>query len=774
MMSPEIVVLFPQLKSLVEDHVTGAVDAEKRMQYAEARRNQAYWTANQYVMPTVMDNQIVDYRSATGEQKYSQGTVAGAYDYVRNQIRGDGRKFVAVLGNRAPNVKAIADQLDNDAAVRKTKRANKLLATLRAKWDVERVQRRLAFDIWLRGTTFGHVRWITNGAKNGFIEEPVIENVPTEISPGGFQCPQCGQLSPDMGMCPCGRFLQPPDQVPPQTQDLPQQTGTKRYPKGSAELSLETILRMTTPFYGDGIDNIPWAWLEYEAHQAVILNAYNDGNHDYAMEKLVEMRDRASESVGSNALSTTGRAARDSASSAQATYMAPRKDRWTFAQFWLTPAMYLYMRETDVQDKLASEFPKGMKVTIVEDTIIDVADCNMEHELSACFSEPNESMYPDPICKDYMGAQDLINDMLNITVETAERAIGFTLYDPTVLNKKYFKDNAASPGEMIPAVAGVGKRLGDSMWSAPRPTLAPELLQWQDTLVSWARENAGIMPALFGGEGPVQTAYQASRQLNQALMQLSPIWNEMRSFWKQTYTNGIRQTVEYDPEYKDLDFEGWHVEVEEAIPMSWGQIRDFFAMLLDKGPEAWAMFGLNDPINLATVHTAMGLDSWANPTRDMRDHILDTVHKLLKEQPIIQPPPPMIPGMMAPPPAAPLQASIMPDDLEFDPPLVIQVVKEWRQGEEAAQAQEQNPEGFANVLAWVRSYALLMQPPPAPPGMGGGPGPGPDGGPPGAAGTPGGEPMPQGAKDMQNPVEGPPPSVARAPMPGPNTPLPQQ
>jgi hypothetical protein len=152
---------------------------------------------------------------------------------------------------------------------------------------------------------------------------------------------------------------------------------------------------------------------------------------------------------------------------------------------------------------------------------------------------------------------------------------------------------------------------------------------------------------------------------------------------------------------------------------------------------------------------------------------MDLVHKLLKEQPIITPPAPTMPGV-PPPPEMPLQASIMPDDLEFDPPLVVQVVKEWRQGEEAALSQEQNPEGFANVLAWARSYAVLMQPPPAPPTMGGGPKGGPPGGPPGAAGTPGGEPMPQGALDMMGPVPAPPPSVGKAPMPGPHQPLPQQ
>lgn len=752
-MTPELTPLLPELKSLVTRHVVNAIDYEKRHQYAEARRNQAYYTSNQYVVPVVQGQTIVDWRAPSGNLRFSETQTENAYDYVRNQIRGDGKKLVAVLGQRAPNVEAMPDRLDDDDAMRTTKLVNKMLADFNSQWDVERMQRLLTLSLWKFGSTFGHTRWTANGRKYGWREEPKIEEQMVE-EPGGYQCSACGTSSPDMGMCPgCGKFLQPEEALPPQQVPQAVQTGVERYPKGAVEASLESVLRITTPFYSEGIDTLPWLWVEREEHQAIILAAYNDGRHPLAMEKLWKIRSTSSDVVGSNSLSTTGRAARDAASSPNASYMTPRRDRWSLAEYYLTPEMFMYVIDDTQRNTLLSMFPDGVKITFVEDDIIDVEALRLADEWSVCFPEPNDSMYPDPLCKDYMQAQDLINDALNIGVETAERAIGFTVYDPQVINKQYFKDNPASPGEMIPAVPGVGKRLSDSMWNSPRPELPADLLQWGDHIVAWARENVGIQPALFGGEGPVQTAYQASRQLNQALMQLSTIWNEMRSFWRRLYMNAIRLRVANDPDFANVPLQGWHLDVEEAIPLSWGQLRDFFILLLEKGPDAWQMFGLTHPSNLGIVSKALGLKGWTTPNEKERVAILDTIKQLLQEAPL---PPPIDPMTGAP--LGPPQPSIPPDDLEFLPPLVVDVVRHWRADEEGREAKQTNPPGYANVMAWGRAYMLMMAPPPMP---GGGPAPG--GPAPEGAAIPGGETIPEGAQSMAGEAPPPPPSVAQPP-----------
>jgi hypothetical protein len=523
----------------------------------------------------------------------------------------------------------------------------------------------------------------------------------------------------------------------------------ERYPKGATELRLATIFKVTTPFYSEGVETLPWLWFEYEDHKSTILSAYDDGRHPHAMsvlEKLMEVEESGG-SDSASGVSAQGRHARDVATSPTGATVAPRKNRWLFTQHWVAPSVFALVRDPEVRQLLKDYFPDGLNITSVEHEIIDLEHESLADVWATCFPEPGESMYPDPIVKDYMGGQDLINDVHNILVETMERANPITLYDPNVIDRQHLQRNANQPAEFVAAVPGVGKRLQDSMWTTPKSEMNSQIMGWSDSIIEKFREICGILPALFGGEGPSQTAYEASRKLNQALMQLSPVWNEMRDFWKAVYTNAVRQTIKYDPDWADLDMEGWHVEVEEAIPMTWGQIRDFFVMLLERGPEAWQLFGLVHPNNLSTVHTALGLTGWTLPNLKERDAILTTVRQLLQGVPI--------------PTEIGLMPSIPPDDFEFAPPLVVDVVREWIAGE-GQQVKESNPEGYANVLAWGKAYAQMMMPPPGAPPPDGAPPKGPSGPPKPpemGPGVPEGEPLPQGVQGMLPPGPAPPPSV---------------
>lgn len=744
-----------KLAALIQSHIDGTVDAEKRSQYAEARRNQAYWRGNQYLVPMTYDNYAVDWRTVTGALKAPGATPEGAYDYVRNQIRGDGKKLCAVLGQHSPNVTAVADNPEDESAVRQAREANRWLARLRTLWDVERVQRRLPQSLWLYGTTFGRVEWVANARKYGTRKEPVYDTVEVPM-PGGFQCSACATQSPEMGQCPgCGKFLQPSEALPPTMVPQTQVVGDREYARGAPELTLESILRVTTPFYSLGVETLPWLTVEWSEHQAIILDAYNDGNHDEAMKMLWEMRN--SSGTGALPLSDAGKAARTAVSS-QYSQHETRSDIWDYRLVYMRPAMFMYL-EDGLRQEMFRAYPKGLRVTLVEGKVIDLVECDLSEVWSECFPEPNESMFPDPLCKDYMHAQDLINDLLNITAETAERGIGFTVYDPQVLSKEYFKNNPGSPGELIPSVSGAGHHIKDAFYSPPRPELSGDLIQWQDAVIAAARENVGVQPALFGGEAAVPTAYQASRQLNQALAQLSPVWNEIRSFWRKTFMNGLKSLARFDPDAADLQFDRWHLEVEEPIPMTWGQKRDYVMMLLDRNPAAWSLMGLTHPANLSIVNTALGMQGWVVPNEREREAALDTIRELLQAQPIQLPPQtnPMTGAMI---PSQP-QPSIPPDDLELLPQLVVDVVREWLASDEGRDAKRQNPSGYANVLAWGRAFLQMTLPPPQPPAPGGaGPGPAPDA-PPQQEPVPGGQPLPQGASDMLQPVPPAPPSVAQ-------------
>src|SRR6185295_5839137 len=91
--------------------------------------------------------------------------------------------------------------------------------------------------------------------------------------------------------------------------------------------------------------------------------------------------------------------------------------------------------------------------------------------------EPAENAYPDPICTDYLPAQDETNDYANIYRQTYERAIPRVFID--------------------------------------------------------------ITPQIYGGGGVEQTAYATNLKRNQAMLQLSMYADAGRSYWCDATFNAV-------------------------------------------------------------------------------------------------------------------------------------------------------------------------------------------------------------------------------------------
>jgi hypothetical protein len=761
--------LMQAVKGLISEHINADQDREKIYQYTEARKNELYWRGSQYILPVLIGGQVMDYTSiGTLGYNIGENEREAEYDYVLNVIRGDGRKFIAVLGQRGPNAKAQPRRPDDEAAVRRARKADIAAAYLRSNWNPERVQRHLAMSLWKNGTTFAYTPWVANGVKYGTVNEPIIESVPMPLGKPFYRCQQCGyETTADLAgqppvcknpLCPIpgGNKLDPSNLFDPGTQPVPTVVGEKSYPKGCVELHLATIFEVTVPFYSKCLEDAPWLQYEYEEHKGKLLAAYpqlrNIGEQDWG---------------GDNAgVSAQGKLARDVASSPTGIYVSPRKNRWLYSRFWLRPGMYQMLSDTAQIAALAAKYPNGLKVTMVQGEVVEMAAERLDEVWASCKPDTSEYIFADAVCKDYMGIQDIINDLYNLVVETMERAIPFMIADPLVLDVLQLEKQRGKPGQIIPAKAGVGSSLQDSIFKAPTATVDPQVFQWLQSVHEAGREMVGVLPAIFGGGEPASTARAAELQRNQALQQLNTVWNEMRDFWEAVYQNATRQLAAHalpdgsnlggaapnDSDFSDLLGGGWFFTTEEAMPMTWGQKRDLIMFVLQAGPEAWKLFGLEHPLNVAKVQEILGLPDWKVPNLDARDKVLATIKTLLSAQPTPGPPGPPDPMTGAPGPPGPPQPSIPPDQFEDDHMLVASVIKEWAQTEEARITRDMNPGGYANVIAYGAASMQLSGPPPgAPPGAG----PSPGGG--GPAG-PGGPPQPD--------EPGQPSGVAMPPPPG--------
>lgn len=710
--------LIEQLKvplgALVKTDVRGDVDPEKRYQYSLARKFELYDRGKQYLAPMMVDNQIADW-TPIGNSR-STGDVAaygGRYDHVINLLRGDKHKFVAVLGQRSPVVKVVPDRSDDENALRISRRADLEVKKLYHAWNVERWQRHLANAVWKTTTTFGYVSWVADGQRYGYATEPKYEIQDQPTGPPFYHCMQCGGQTPEQGaglatLCQnCGAPLSPEDLQPAPTMQAPVVTGTEQYPKGAVEFTLATVFEVTTPFYAREMRDLPWLLYEYDEHKGRILTLY-----PHLREKLDHLTN--AEMGSSTGTETQGIIARDIASSPSAT-QTKRHNRVLYTRIWLRQAMYELIEDEEKRRMVQENFPTGLKLTFVMDELVDLEDETMDEHWTYCKPTVSEYIYSDPICTDFIGIQDLVNDWHNMSTEIFERSAPWFLYDPQVLDTEAMRKHSRNPGEGVPAKPGAGSMLQNSMWNAPTAKLEPLTMEWIKSLRETGRELTGVLPAIFGAEGPSQTAREAEMKKNQALMQLNVTWAEMRSFWSKIFELGIRMKAKFGAAqgqeeedgvqeaaatFAEIESGKWHCEAEESMPQTWGQKRDFFMFLLDKGPPAWQFFGLQHPNNLPQVQQIFGMDSWTIPMLNNRDKVYATISKLL----------------LAPPTTNPLTGKVEPsipiDIFEDDHMISAQVIKEYCQTEQGRANKETNPEGYSNVIAWGMAHQELTMPDP--------------------------------------------------------------
>lgn len=751
-------VLKDRMLAFTRDHTIGSIDREVFHVLAEARKALYYEAGKQYVFPTLVDGQVMDWSASSGAAKNVLGPQSQQwFDYVINHVNSLGRKFIGVLGKKAPNVKALPDDPNDEQTIRRSRRAQDLASKNRLAWDAESVQRHMARTIFYLGTAFGYTPAVADGDRFGWIEEPVMGEQEMPIGEPVYRCLYCGEESPasivdpqfDAQVSPacvnCGQSLMRSERIDPPTIQVPVQIDTKRYPRVGVDLILCDATNVTCPYYSRDVKSLPWLIYEYEEHKSVLLATYP------------ELREKAGlDGQGDfSGMSQQGMLTRDAATSPTVAYLAPRADRWRYTRVWLTPPMYeLFERQEvaidgglmPVRDWMYANFPTGIRLTIVQDVIVDAFEERLSDVWCYCKPETSSSIYCRPICSDILQIQDIINDIHNIMVETAMRSTPYMFVDPSFVDPAAFTSKAGRPAEIIFAKPGAGQSLKNAVERGPVATVEPQIIQWVASLVEFAQMNTGILPPIWGGDEGTQTAHEAEMKRNQALMQLSTTWDGMRKFWIDAHSNAVKQIARFrgDDDYSDLLKGGYHFEAEEGVPMTWGQRRDQANFYLEKmGPDVVPFLGLNHPINAQQIYDDLGLEI-DGPMVSMRNMVFDDIRQLLTGQPIMGPD-----GLP--------QASLPPDPSTeiFAPPdhmMCVDIIKEWCRTEDGRKALESNPAGFQNVVARGGWHLMRGLPPPV----------GPDGqplaGPEGSGGPPT-EPPPSGAD-----APGEPPQQVPAPL----------
>ena len=713
------------VKSFVQEFIYNDVDPEKTQQYASARRSHLYWEGYQYLYPDIQSGVVVDYQqipplnSSTLYGSPADGANRGMYDAVINIIYGDCNKFVAVLGTRAPNPKALALRPDNEEQAQRTRRADRILQALRKLWPVDNIQRQLALFAWKDGTFFLHTPWEVDGQRYGTTQVPIMGS--RQIPPPPlWQCVQCGAISDINGerCSSCGSDVMTEVSQEPMT--VPVVSGQQHIPNGAPGLYAETIFTTTVPFYSRDLKDAPWLWYEFEVPKGPMIERYP------ILEDMLDTSD--AESDATTGISMQGSITRAIQSTTFGQYYTNKRNRWMYTEIYLKPESYhLFGKkkvtlspagEVEIKSVLREVFPRGLKLVMVGKRLVDIQPVPMEDEWG--FGKPGVSpyIYCHPVSRALLPIQDMVNEQFNLFRETVERNIPFTLGDPSVIDFQAMRNRPGVPGELIPALPNSGGSLRDALFNGPTAKIEPEVERWVSNVIGLGREITGVLPAIFGGEGPSQTALEATQKRNQAMMGLGLSWAGMCDAWRSAYINGLKHIIRHGAqslqrfgldesdiaELGDLldhdgNLNGFSITIEESIPVTWGALRDAVMFLVQQGPPVWALTGLDNPTNAHRLQDALGMTDWTTPGSSVRDYVLNSVRVLIQGAPELGDDP--VTGEPIYQPSIPI------NDFAVDPPVAITVLREWMLSDEGQRIKDTNPAGWQNVLAWGLAWRRM-------------------------------------------------------------------
>lgn len=726
------------IKNLVKEDIDSDVEPERLLQVAVALRNELYWRGKQYLKLATRNDGSLGY-TPIGTPLPGENDNQNAFSYVFNIMRADGKKYAAVIGQRAPHVKAVPEDPENEDHNQRAREANAVFQYLKTLWAADRRQKEVARHLWRTGPVFSYTPYVSDGDKYGYTEQPKIELVPTKVGPDQYDCINCGAQTPGAAPDPnapppncqqCSQPLSPEAFRPAETVQQPQQVGTEQFPKGNVELHLYTILDVTISAHAKSIEECEYLAAEYDEHVAKLIKLFATA----ATDATPQEQDRCAklrELLRSDNADTGTSAAKSLASDAKEILQSniamrnSRKNMARFSRYWLRPFMFELVRDKAVRETLQKNYPDGLKLSMVAGEVVDLENEKMDDVWAVFKTASDEKILTDPACADIIPVQNILNHFYNMGTETILRGIPKTIVDSQLLDRKSLEESEPNVAEIIFTKSGGGD-ISKMMAQLPVARMSDQMMPFADSIRALSRELDGVTEALSGGGGVDNETWRAAEmRKNQALMQLGPDYDEIQRGWEKTYENGTRQlarygsgTIKVKEEGSDtsqivdlaaLAEDGWHAEANEGIPMSYAEETDRLLFLINQNqPVIQEKLELFNDLNLERTQQLLGLRGFKS-ARLMEIRATQAVIKELLQSAPLKTTDPMT-GQPS------TQPSIPPNQFADDHILRSQFIRIWLNSEAGQKEYHQNREGWENVQAYGVAQGVLGAPPPdAPP-----------------------------------------------------------
>lgn len=681
-----------ELEKMIAAAKDPSFEFERQILINQARLNWHFVKGNHYQVPGAVDTafgQIIDYVPFDATTTDGGNGADMRFCYPLNLIGGDCNKFVAVMGNNAPRVKAIADDPRDNQNIESAQNADANVRDLWTKWQADRQQRVMAFHQYTTGPTYWRTVWVNDARKYGQTVEPPIN---INESPDGLPIPQEGE--------------------------------PRVYVNGDVELRGYTVLEVSHSYMAKTLDDCWWFRCEVMLPKGELLATYagQDGEPGpldaYRNSELPDDNQSTSDQLAQEA--------RTSVSSPSGLGTKIQQNHWRFVEYWLEPTAYELTENKELRDILKRQYSDGLYIAKAGKIKLDLDNRRCTDEWSVCKTGRGEKIMEKPIAADAIPYQRAINDLGNLAVETVLRSIAKTIVDSQLVNRESLRENEAAPAEVILTTMPVDGDITKRLVQIPPSRVSDQLAPLMSALREMWQDNTGIRPELSGAGATTNTYREAKQRKDQALMQLSPQAQEMQYCWEDIAFNGVRKRAKFGSgtiksprktsfgvttdvvEMAQLTETGWHTEADDNFPMTAADRYDkMWGMLKEFPPEVQQALSILDPTNLEQTIEILQIPGFESTVEDQKQKTLADVVVLMAGQAIDGPPGPNgQPG--------PKQPSI-PVDPYDDHNFIVAFLPKWMNSKVGRDLKQQNPQGFDNVVAFWQAHQQMAQPPQPPP-----------------------------------------------------------
>jgi hypothetical protein len=663
-------------------------DYERQVLINQARLNWQFVKGNHFNVPgmiTTPFGQIADYISFDGASGQEESGADIRLCPPLNVIGGDCYKFMAVMGENAPKVKGVADDLDDPESVAAGHDADVNIRDLWTKNHLDRKWKIPAFHQYTTGPCFIRGIWNADARKYGQSMEPKIDVVPA------------------------------PDGSP-----MPQVNGEIPYPNGDAEARFYSVLEVSVPFDATELDD---SWLRFEIMLSKwqLLARYKSDKTDAQgraiQSPLEKYRDSDVPDDDFSGSSASAQEAREAVVSPTGAGRSRKPGFWRFNEYWLPPNLFEAITDSTARGVFQSQFQRGLYVARVGSITVEIDDRMTTDEWSVCRVGRSDKIMERPLCADGVPIQRALNDLGGMALETILRSITKVIFDTQLLDRKALSTSEAIPNEWIPTALPVDGDISKRVWAQPPARLSDQAIPLFTGLRALIQDITGIRPEIAGGGETTETYREARQRRDQALMQLSPQAKEMRAAAEDIAEIMVRLRAKFgagtvkvqsqgaygvETEASDiaqLQESGWHAESDDNFPMTLADRRDAaWSMLKEFPPEVKQAMSVLDPINSDRLCELVQLFGFDSAIADQKNKTVEDIRRLLNEKVIEGPD-----GQSSP---------SIPTDPFDNHQVVADIMAKWLVSN--YKVRNENPAGYENVVARQAAEAQLAAPPPPP------------------------------------------------------------